>query len=313
MPPAKYLNGEPDYVLITPARNEAEYIEETLRAVAGQTIKPKKWVIVSDGSTDETDRLVERYVKRYEFIELLRRDGDKRRSFDSKVHAIRNGVDRLREVDYEFIGNLDADISFGSDYFERIMQRMYERPELGIGGGHQLEWLRGTWVPQTISFDWSVTGGVQFFRRRCFEAIGGYLPADGSEDAVAEVMARQRGWQVRTFRDIKVRHHRVMGTEGRGLFAVRFCQGRKDHAQGAHPSFEMAKCLGRMSEPPRLIGSIVRLFGFFWATLRREPLALPPEIARALRREQQSRMRTALFELLTRNPWTDQDGTNREA
>jgi biofilm PGA synthesis N-glycosyltransferase PgaC len=281
-----------DYILVTPARNESEYIYQTLKSVVAQTILPQKWVIVSDGSTDDTDRIVERYINKYKFIELVRRDSTDSRNFSSKVYAIREGLLHLDNAEYEFIGNLDADISFSADYFERILKRMNECPGVGIGGGHEWEKIRGKWIPQKTSFDWSVTGGVQFFRRKCFKVIGGYLPLKfGGEDSIAEVMARMHGWQVRTFPDIKVRHHRPMGTEGIDLLAAKFRGGILDHSLGTHFIFEVAKCLGRIFEPPKLFGAILRFYGFCWAALQRKTLAVPEQTAAYLRKEQLLRLR----------------------
>ncbi len=130
--------ADPAYVLITAARNEADYIEHTLKSVVKQTILPKKWSIVSDGSTDRTDEIVKRYEAKYDFIQLLRREPDGGRDFGSKVYAIRAGLEQLTGIEFDFIGNLDADISFESDYYESIFSIFMKYPKLGIAGGYSL-------------------------------------------------------------------------------------------------------------------------------------------------------------------------------
>src|SRR5579862_7463392 len=118
----------PTYVLITPARNEAQFIEETIKSVVAQTVRPLKWVIVSDGSTDATDDIVNRYAADNPWIDLVRMPERSERHFAGKVHAFNAGHDRLRDLQYEVIGSLDADISFDHDYFSFLLQKLAESP-----------------------------------------------------------------------------------------------------------------------------------------------------------------------------------------
>src|SRR5206468_12927982 len=113
-------------VLLTPARNETKFIELTLKSVAAQTLRPLKWVIVSDGSTDGTDELVQPYASRHPWIELVRMAERKERHFAGKVHAFNAGLARVAHLDYEVIGNLDGDVSFDEDYFDFLMRRFAE-------------------------------------------------------------------------------------------------------------------------------------------------------------------------------------------
>src|ERR1700733_12721057 len=111
------MPGISSYVIITPARNEAQFIELTLKCVAEQTILPLKWVIVSDGSTDGTDEIVRKYAAVYPWIELVRMPERQERHFAGKVHAFNAGYARVRDLDYSVIGSMDGDISFDEDYF----------------------------------------------------------------------------------------------------------------------------------------------------------------------------------------------------
>src|SRR6266478_1739734 len=122
------------YVLITPAHNEAAFIDKTLTSMVSQTVLPERWVIVDDGSTDKTSEIVEKYAKRYSWIELVRRTTQSDRSFAGKVHAFNTGFDRVRSLQFEVIGNLDADLSFDSDYLAFLMQKFCEDPKLGVAG-----------------------------------------------------------------------------------------------------------------------------------------------------------------------------------
>lgn len=283
------------YVLITPARNEEAYIEKTITSVIAQSILPKKWVIVSDGSTDRTDQIVKRYDRAHDFIKLVHREGHVARNFASKVHAIQEGVDRLNRTKYAFLGNLDADVSFEPTYYERVLGEFREDPKLGIAGGILFEPCHGKWVAQRTSTSWSVSGPIQMFRRQCYEDIGGFIPLkEGGEDAVAEVMARMRGWKVKAFANIPVRHHRNTGTATGSVLCATFRQGKMERRIGYHPLFEIAKCLSRIRERPYLLGSAFRLSGYCWSFLRRERPVLPADVTAYLRGEHLERLK-AIF------------------
>lgn len=279
-----------DYVLITPARNEEAYIEKTVQSVISQTILPEKWVIVSDGSTDCTDEIVKRYGASHDFIELLRRETDEERNFGSKVYAIQAGLERLNGVEYGFIGNLDADISFESSYYEDVLKEFQANPKLGIGGGILFD-LGEKWVRLYSSTSWSVCGAIQMFRRQCYEDIGGYLPLQrGGVDAVAEVMARMQEWEVRTFPDIKVLHHRPTGSSYGNILYNRFHTGIKEYSYGNQPLFEIAKCISRIRERPYFFGSLFRLSGYCWAFLRRVQREVPADVVDFMKNEQMQRL-----------------------
>ena len=173
------------YVLITAARNEEAYIERTLDSVIHQMVLPEKWIIVSDGSTDRTDEIVRQYVSRYRFLELVRRENSGKRSFRSKIEAVNEAVKRLDSVNYAFIGCLDADVSFGPDYYKKLIEHFRANSRLGIAGGGLVDCCHNKEY-RHFSSRTSVPGAVQFFRRDCYEEIGGYTPLTyGQVDAVA--------------------------------------------------------------------------------------------------------------------------------
>ena len=123
------------YVLITPCRDEADYIEGTLNAIVAQTVPPRKWVIVSDGSVDRTEEIVEQYAAKYDFIKLLCRNGDRQRNFGSKVRAFNLGYENLKDIKFDFVGSLDADITMDSAYYEGILSKFATNDRLGIAVG----------------------------------------------------------------------------------------------------------------------------------------------------------------------------------
>jgi len=287
------------YVLITPARNEESYIEKTIRSVISQTVLPEKWVVVSDQSTDRTDEIVKAYAEKNSFISLVRVRERKITSFAAKVKAFENGYMSLKGVDYKYIGNLDADLSFEDGYYESILSRFRENPNLGIAGGHRFTVIGKKLKPEEHR-PWSVCAGIQLFRRECYENIGGYVLIDRVEDTVAEIMARMKGWEVRSFPEGKVIHHRPLGAATDLILPLLFKYGASEYAIGYHPLYEIGKFFLRIrNEKPYFLGGAARLSGYFWASLRRSKKVLPHEVISYVRREQLKRMR--LFNLSSIN------------
>lgn len=278
------------YVLITAARNEEKYIEKTIQSVLSQTILPQKWLIVSDASTDRSDEIIRQYAKKCNFIQLIRLDSSDNRNFASQVYAQKAGISQLEGIEYEFLGLLDADVSLERDYYERVLAKFQENVKLGIAGGVLFENTSGEWVRLYNSIFWSVGGPIQMFRRQCYEAID-YIPLNrGGQDAIAEVMARMHGWEVRSFPDIKVFHHRATGTAKGGLLSARFRQGMMEYSLGYHPLFEIARCIFRLLERPYLLGSWFRLSGYAWAFLQGVQREVPEAVVKFLRHEQIQRL-----------------------
>jgi biofilm PGA synthesis N-glycosyltransferase PgaC len=165
------------YVLITAARNEEAFIEKTLASMAAQTLLPERWVIVDDGSTDNTAEIVQGYAQRHPWIQLIRRREQLRRSFANKVHAFNAGLERVRgSFEFEIIGNLDADLSFDPDYLEFSIGKFVEDARLGVAGTPFTEDGRYDTARDSFEGENHVAGGCQLFRRQCFEDVGGYIP-----------------------------------------------------------------------------------------------------------------------------------------
>jgi glycosyltransferase involved in cell wall biosynthesis len=283
------------YVLVTAARNEAEFIERTLRAVISQSVLPSKWIIVSDSSTDGMDAIVERYVQRHDFIHLIRHTGDQERNFGSKVRAISKGYEYLKKFDFDFIGNLDADISFEPGYYENILSKFEANPRLGIAGGVRFDLIDGRFRRMNAARN-SVGGPIQFFRHECYEIIGGYHPYRfGGVDAVAEIMARMYGWEVETFQDLRVFHYRCTGTAGGNIYKGNFRKGIQHYVIGYHPLFQIASCIFRLFGYPLVLGSLATLSGYFWAAFKKMDIVVPDDVLDYLQNEQKTRLRKLLI------------------
>jgi len=278
------------YVLVTPARNEAEFIELTLKSVVAQTVRPAKWVIVSDGSTDGTDEIVRKYAEQHPWIELVRMPERRERHFAGKVLAFNAGYDRVANIDYDVIGNLDGDVSFDEDYFDFLLTKFAENPRLGVGGTPFRE--------GSFQYDYRftsiehVSGQVQLFRRECFEDIGGYSPRKiGGVDLVAVTTARMKGWQTRTFPEKPYVHHRRMGTATSSVWRTPFKIGRTDYVLGGHPVWELARCIYQTTRPPIVLSGSLRLAGYAWAMLSGAEKEVSAEFIVFRRKEQMDRLR----------------------
>jgi glycosyltransferase involved in cell wall biosynthesis len=279
------------YVLMTAARNEERHIRKTLQSVVDQTQLPKRWLVVSDGSTDLTDQYVRDFAGRYSFIRLLRLDNAGERSFSSKSFALNAGYAEIRDVEYDFIGILDADVSLPPNYYEQLLAKFDMQPRLGVAGGVIVEARRGEWQRRYSDSIDDVAGAIQFFRRKCYEDTGGFMPLKwGGEDAAANAIARQKRWQVRTFTQLRAYHHRPTGTAGASVRGARFREGAQDYFLGYHPLFELGKCLRRLLEPPYFTGSLLRLCGYCWPRIQGEPPTAPAEFVRDLRQQQMRRL-----------------------
>lgn len=280
------------YVLITPARNEEAFIEKTIQSVVSQTILPERWVIVSDRSTDGTDDIVRRYAAAHSFIQLVRVQEESHRNFGAKANAFTAGYDSIGNVECEFLGNLDADVSFEPSYYQNIMTHFAHNNRLGIAGGIIQELIKNKYVCQNISLN-SVAGAVQLFRKECYEKIGGYIPMEyGGIDAAAEILARANGWEVKTFPQYKVLHHRRVTTGKRNIIATRFYHGMTNYLLGYSPFFHIMRSFFRMMQRPIFIGSVASILGYYYAFIQRREKRLPDSAVRFLRNEQRGRLKS---------------------
>ena len=280
-----------NYVLITPARNEADFIELTIKSVLAQTVRPVRWVIVNDGSTDATAEIVSNYASVHSWIEMIQMPERQERHFGGKAHAVAAGRQRMAGLQFEVIGNLDADVSFEPDYFEFLMTRFAENPKLGVAGTAFLE--------GNLSYNYEmvgiehVSGMIQLFRRQCFEAIGGYSAVKtGGIDLMAVLTARTKGWETRTFTEKSFVHHRSQGGALHTGLRGRWYMGRKDYLLGNHPVWEFFRSFYQMQYRPYVIGGLLVLVSYFWHLVRRVERTMPRELIELRQSDQMKRLKS---------------------
>jgi len=277
--------------LVTPARNEATFLRETIESVVAQTVRPVRWVIVSDGSTDGTDEIVNEYASRHSWIELVRLPERKERHFGGKVKAFCAGYEKLVGLEFDIIGNLDADITFDPDYFSFLLEKLQGNPKLGVAGTAFVEDNRH--YDFRIASVEHVSGACQLFRKKCFEDIGGYTPIKtGGVDLVAVITARMKGWQTRSFLEKTCVHHRKMSSANHRVLRRAFEGGRADYLLGCDPVWQVLRSAYRtVTERPLLLNGSLCLSGYLWAAVSRSVKAIPVEVVQFRRREERRRLR----------------------
>jgi glycosyltransferase involved in cell wall biosynthesis len=297
-----------NYVLITSARNEEKFIEGTIRSVVAQSHLPERWFIVDDGSTDGTAAIVVSYLKTCPWIELIRRPNRPDRSFAGKAHAVNAAFERItcragargdgKHLEFDVIGNLDADVSFEPDYMAFVLQKFAEDPQLGVAG---TPFTEEGYDSTKDSFEGEnyVAGPCQLFRYRCFQEIDGYVPNPaGGVDWIAVMTARMRGWKVQSFSEKRFHHHRSMGTAGKDALSALFSYGEKDYYLGGSPIWQLFRVAYRMTKKPVFTGGLALLSGYCWAALRRTKRPVSAELMQFHRQNQMRKLAAILRSLL---------------
>lgn len=271
------------YAVISPVRNEAAYIEKTLKSMACQTVLPVAWVIVNDGSSDGTESIVKQWSDAYPWIRLVTRaDRGARQRGKGVVEAFYDGYATLIEP-FDYIVKLDGDVSFTENYFEGLLSEFASDPQLGIAGGGVYEQPDGqTWI--VYSTQDHVRGATKMYRRSCFNAIGGLSPAMGW-DGIDEWKALSLGWKVRSFREYPMWHYRFTGA-ATGFLRSCIEQGDGAYRMGYHPLFMVARGVRRMADRPYVIGGIAMVASYFRSWLRREEMLADYRVVRYVRRTQ---------------------------
>src|ERR1700733_613140 len=288
------MTAQLSYALITPARNEEAFIEKTIESMINQTVLPVKWVIVDDASTDKTREIVSRYLGQHPWIELVQMPQRRDRSFAAKVMAFNAGYEKVKDLQFEIIGNLDADISFERDHFEFLARKFSEDPSLGVAG---TVFKEDGYSSETDSFEGRkhVSGQCQLFRKKCWDDIGGYIPhRAGGIDWMAVTTARMKGWKTESFRERFFFHYRHLGTAERSILASLFSYGEKDYYLGGHPIWELFRIAYRTVKQPYITGGIALGMGFGWAFLRRTPRPVSRDLMAFHRQEQMVKLKAIL-------------------
>jgi glycosyltransferase involved in cell wall biosynthesis len=291
-------------LLVTPCRDEAEHAVRTLESVLAQTLRPARWVLVDDGSTDGTTEILESYAARHPFITVVRRsDRGRRLVGPGVVDAFYAGLESVELGDYEFVCKLDLDLDLPPSYFEILIDRMHADPRLGTCSGKPyFRSAGGDLISEGCGDEMSV-GMTKLYRVACFREIGGFV-REVMWDGIDCHRCRQLGWRVRAWDEEGLRfvHLRPMGSSDRGLLTGRLRHGYGQWFMGTGPVYMLASAVYRMARRPFVIGGLAMFAGYVGSWLRSRPRYPDLEFRRFLRRYQRrcrvvgKRRATAEFE-----------------
>jgi poly-beta-1,6-N-acetyl-D-glucosamine synthase len=294
-------SGNLRYLVITPARNEEAFLELTIESMVKQRVRPMRWLIVSDGSTDRTEEIVMRHAARHDWIELFRMPERKTRDFGGKARCFNTGYQHIKHLPHDVIVSLDADITFDPAYFEFLLEKLALDSRFGVVGTPFSE--DGMTYDYRYSSSDHVSGACQVFRRECFEAIGGYVEAKGGGiDVIAVLTARMKGWRTQTFVEMTCEHHRPMGSANhRDKLTMNFKLGQRQYCLGFHPVWQVFRSVYQMTRKPYITAGAALGAGYFVAMLKRTPRVISPELVAFQQRDQMRRLRS-FFHLGSANP-----------
>ena len=276
------------YVVVSPVKDEAAYVKRTLDSICSQTVPPRRWVIVDDGSTDGTSEILDRYATAHSWIRLLRLDAGAPRQTGSRV--VQNflvGYAVLDEV-FDFVVKLDCDLEIPADYFETLLRRFRDNPALGIASGIYLEQRDGEWVPIDLP-PYHAAGAMKMLRAACYRDVGGFVAAPGW-DTVDEIKALVKGWQTRHFTDLRVLHLKDGGS-GVGFRRMSRMSGEIHYRTGGGALFFFAKAVHRIVfGRPRVVGGLAMVGGYLSCVVKRPQKLVNTEEARYYRKMLNRRM-----------------------
>jgi glycosyltransferase involved in cell wall biosynthesis len=267
------MSGLP-YIVISPTRNEQDHLPLTIASMCAQTRKPKRWLIVDDGSTDGTSAIVDEAAAQHPWIVAIHR-GDRgyRQAGTGVVEAFYDGYQAIGPEAWKYIVKLDGDLSFAPDYFERCLQALEQDHQLGIVGGTCCVYQGETLVTEYPGEpQFHVRGPTKIYRRECFEAIGGLVKAPGW-DTIDQLKANMLGWKTLTLENVQIAHHRSTGS-AYGSWSNLTKNGLANYISGYHPVFMVLKCIKRAIThrfPDGLHESWGLLYGFIRGYIRRTP------------------------------------------
>jgi len=276
----------PEYAVITPVRNEGEIFSETIKSMVSQRKLPCRWIIVDDGSSDETGELADAAAKVHSWISVVhRKDRGFRKQGGGVVEAFYDGYELINNEAWDFIVKLDGDLSFGPDYFEKSLEQFAQNQKLGIGGGRiycRRDGVETEDSPGDPGFH--VRGATKIYRRQLWEAIGGVVRMTGW-DTIDEIKANMLGWQTYSFPELRLLQLKDTGSAD-GAWRNWVKNGRANYIIHYHPVFMLAKCVKRVFTPPYFLAAFGLAAGFAGGYLRRVPRIEDLALARYVRDQQ---------------------------
>lgn len=259
----------PRILIISPAKDEAQYIGRTIATLTSQTYLPAKWIIVDDGSRDDTGAIADKAAKQYPWIQVLHRpQGSQRRVGPGVIEAFYAGLDQVNLDHYQFICKLDADLELPPTYFEELMRRFAADPRLGTASGKAYIPVADRFVLERSGDEFS-HGVAKLYRKECFEQIGGFV-REVMWDGIDCHRCRMLGWKAVSYDEpvLAIKHLRLMGSSFKSVYHGRLRWGRGQYFMGTHPIYLLGIGCYRAFERPWIIGGICIVIGYLGAWLK---------------------------------------------
>jgi biofilm PGA synthesis N-glycosyltransferase PgaC len=276
------------YVIVTPVRDEEDFLEDTIQGIVKQTVQPSEWILVDDGSTDKTPSIIDRYASEYPWIRAVHRTNRGfRKSGGGVVEAFYDGFNQKTCHDWDFVVKWDGDLVANEDYFQQCFERFQRNDRLGIGGGLLYHMHEGKERIE-MAPRFHVRGATKIYRRQCWEQIGGLWPAPGW-DTIDEVKSQMLGWTTETFMDIRLLHQRHTGAVD-GAWTDGIKSGLARYVAGYHPAFMLASCMSRIASKPYITGALALWLGYLKGYVKRIPQINDPALIKFVRQQQLRRL-----------------------
>ncbi len=271
-----------EYYIITPAKNEAKFIEQTLKSVIAQTVRPKKWIIVDDGSSDNTADIVSDYSNKYDFIKLIKNQSarEQRAGGSKVVRAFNVGYKMIHDEYFDFIVKLDADLTLPCNYFEEVIKCFELNSKIGLCGGYCVLEDNGKLIPESYTED-HVRGAFKSYRRECLNDMGG-LKEIWSWDGIDESAIAFHGWELKVL-PLAVVHHRPTSQEYNKL---KFCfkTGREMFKERIEPLSLLIISAVYFFRKPVILGSILFVIGYFVSWVKKDGKVIDKELGDYIRK-----------------------------
>lgn len=281
------------YVIISPVRDEEKYLSDTIASVVSQTVQPVEYILVDDGSTDNTAAIIKEAAAKHPWIRYVKRpDRGERQVGPGVIEAFYDGYHALESKDYDYIGKMDGDLTFGPGYFEALFEKFERDGYLGAASGKLFLDLGDGRLAEERHAKEMVVGGMQFYRRQCFEDIGGFV-RQVMWDGIAYHRSRMAGWRTSSFHDpdLRIFDHRLMGSSYKSIYHGRIRWGWGQYFMGTHPLYILAIGLYRSRERPFLLGGLLIVLGYLKGWLTRSQRYEYPGFRKSLRAWQMERLK----------------------
>jgi biofilm PGA synthesis N-glycosyltransferase PgaC len=278
------------YILISPCRDEAAYLQTTINSVVQQTVLPTRWIIVDDGSTDGSTEILAKAAQQYSFIQIIRReDRGKRLVGPGVIDAFYAGLAVADLSQYDYVCKLDVDLDIPAMYFGTLMQRMEVNPRIGTCSGKPYFYDKHNELVSECCGDETSVGMIKFYRVSCFQQINGFV-REVMWDGIDCHRCRMLGWIACSWDDPMLRfiHLRPMGSSDKGILTGRIRHGSGQYFMGTGFFYMLASAIFRMTRPPLVWGGVAMMYGYLKSLWQRRVRYDDPEFRAFLRRYQWS-------------------------